>query len=555
MPPGDPRIERASDARVGTALKNSVWRKARSLVGRSARLLCRPVASRAKPQRKTDEELARGEHGVDRRWYLEMYADVAAAAMDPVRHYLEFGWREGRDPRPDFSTLGYLSRNEDVAHAGQNPLIHYLRNDLDGVGRDGAATHWHQLWSKGFLYPRLGEPSPTPTIPFGTPGRRKLLFVGHEATRTGAPRILLTLMEALQRLTGAELFLILERDGVLLEAYRRVAHVLLDPHGALSGLAVQQLIDETASPRPEFAICNTAETWRLMGELRRAGIPHIVSLVHERMSRYSAEVARLLHANADRIIFPAHVVKQEAARVHPQYADADVFPQGLLTDGFGRGDKATARRAVREELGLAPDTRIVLGCGARQPRKGLDLFVQLAARVRSQTALPVHFLWVGGDVSPNEFTSYVQHDIALLGLGAGVSIVAETPDPEPYFLAADAFALTSRDDPFPCVVHEAMACALPVIAFDGAGGAGEALADGCGILVPYLDLDAMGRYLCCVLGQPADFTAMRENAQQRVRSTYRFADYARRILDVCEQLQAGRGTRITETLHSLEQLR
>ena len=60
--------------------------------------------------------------------------------------------------------------------------------------------------------------------------------VGHEATRTGAPLILLALMEAIERDTGAELFLVLERDGPLLESDRRVAHVLVNRQGWLSGL-------------------------------------------------------------------------------------------------------------------------------------------------------------------------------------------------------------------------------------------------------------------------------------------------------------------------------
>ena len=75
-----------------------------------------------------DDELARGERGVDQAWYLETYPDIAAAGMDPVGHYLDHGWREGRDPRPDFSTRGYLAIHEEVARAQQNPFIHYLRH-------------------------------------------------------------------------------------------------------------------------------------------------------------------------------------------------------------------------------------------------------------------------------------------------------------------------------------------------------------------------------------------------------------------------------------------
>src|SRR5438874_98884 len=72
-----------------------------------------------------DYDLASGDHGVDRTWYLRTYPDVAAAGVDPVEHYLREGWREDRDPRPDFSTSGYLDANK---QAEGNPLLHYLRH-------------------------------------------------------------------------------------------------------------------------------------------------------------------------------------------------------------------------------------------------------------------------------------------------------------------------------------------------------------------------------------------------------------------------------------------
>jgi O-antigen biosynthesis protein len=64
----------------------------------------------------------------DREWYLKSYPDVVARGIDPVRHYVAYGAREGRDPSPSFSTRGYLSRNRDVAVAEVNPLEHFVRH-------------------------------------------------------------------------------------------------------------------------------------------------------------------------------------------------------------------------------------------------------------------------------------------------------------------------------------------------------------------------------------------------------------------------------------------
>lgn len=61
------------------------------------------------------------------RHYLENNPDVAAAGANPMLHFLERGWKEGRDPCPDFDVRFYLESNPDVAASGINPLLHYLR--------------------------------------------------------------------------------------------------------------------------------------------------------------------------------------------------------------------------------------------------------------------------------------------------------------------------------------------------------------------------------------------------------------------------------------------
>jgi hypothetical protein len=51
---------------------------------------------------------------------------VAAAGVNPLDHYRQFGWREGRNPSEEFWSAAYLAKNPDVAAAGVNPLEHFL---------------------------------------------------------------------------------------------------------------------------------------------------------------------------------------------------------------------------------------------------------------------------------------------------------------------------------------------------------------------------------------------------------------------------------------------
>jgi V8-like Glu-specific endopeptidase len=62
----------------------------------------------------------------DVNWYLQHNPDVAASGIDPLLHYALYGWHEGRDPSASFSTKTYLAANPDVQKAGVDPLQHYL---------------------------------------------------------------------------------------------------------------------------------------------------------------------------------------------------------------------------------------------------------------------------------------------------------------------------------------------------------------------------------------------------------------------------------------------
>src|ERR1051325_8611801 len=71
----------------------------------------------------------------DGGWYLAMYPDVAAAAVNPLLHFLLNGAGDGRDPNPLFDTKWYLAANPDFFAARINPLLHFIRTGA-ADGRD-----------------------------------------------------------------------------------------------------------------------------------------------------------------------------------------------------------------------------------------------------------------------------------------------------------------------------------------------------------------------------------------------------------------------------------
>ena len=65
---------------------------------------------------------------LDPEFYLRANPDVAAARMDPFKHYVKYGAAEGRQPHPLFDPAHYRASCA-AGTAGnntENPLLHFL---------------------------------------------------------------------------------------------------------------------------------------------------------------------------------------------------------------------------------------------------------------------------------------------------------------------------------------------------------------------------------------------------------------------------------------------
>ena len=118
-----------TEAALAAIQASGVWRSYRGLqraISRARGRIRRILGGSDRRRRSEQLAMLRESSLFDGDWYLHRYSDVAAAGADPAVHYLESGWREGRDPSPSFSTSAYLKSNSDVARAGINPLLHFI---------------------------------------------------------------------------------------------------------------------------------------------------------------------------------------------------------------------------------------------------------------------------------------------------------------------------------------------------------------------------------------------------------------------------------------------
>lgn len=80
------------------------------------------------PRRWNEYLVIRRSRIFDPAYYLLHYPDCRRSDIDPIWHYINYGWKEGRNPSSTFYTEYYLKMNPDVNQAGINPFVHYIKH-------------------------------------------------------------------------------------------------------------------------------------------------------------------------------------------------------------------------------------------------------------------------------------------------------------------------------------------------------------------------------------------------------------------------------------------
>lgn len=65
----------------------------------------------------------------DEKYYLEIYEDVRKSDINPLKHYIKNGWKEGRNPSANFDTNKYLEKYPELRDKNICPLIDKIIND------------------------------------------------------------------------------------------------------------------------------------------------------------------------------------------------------------------------------------------------------------------------------------------------------------------------------------------------------------------------------------------------------------------------------------------
>jgi glycosyltransferase involved in cell wall biosynthesis len=367
---------------------------------------------------------------------------------------------------------------------------------------------------------------------------KKVLFVAHEAERSGASVALLRLLRWLRDATALDFEIVLLRGGALEQAFGGLAPLeVIHPQARPSLDPLQTLGNRYRASRLRRARClsrvrsriergdvglvffNSLATAELFAKLGSLAVP-VVAYAHEcrgEMEAIGLDRVRALCARADEIFGVSRAAARDLRSLDGALAERIRILPGCVASS---SVPAAPCGDMRRSLGIPSDALVVGGAGRLGWRKGTDLFVQLARSVAERDPSGrVRFVWFGEDPGGIE-RPHLQRDVDRLAIGSRVHFAGPTDAPEHYYADFDLFALTSREDPFPLVCLEAAQYALPVLCFEGAGGAPEFIGKEAGAVVPYLDVAAMADAVLSLAAEPDVRRALGAAAAERVGRDY-----------------------------------
>lgn len=349
----------------------------------------------------------------------------------------------------------------------------------------------------------------------------------------GAPKVLCDVVTSLHAQTKRGMLVVAAADGTLRERYEAAGIPVtimsefsgdgLDWERYHRGLAAVAALE--GERRFTAVLANVIDSYWAVDFARRRQLPS-AWIVHESVEP-SASFAgvdsrlRLLFLEALRVVkLPLFVAERTATLFRPHLSsDAVVIANGVDGEALAAASAAVDRAAVRSELGIAPEAKVVSIVGTTTRRKGQDIFLREMAELRRRhDGAPLRFVIVGAREVP--FLRELRVLASELGLEESVVFVPEQPAAERFFAISDVMVIASREESAPLVSLEAFAHGVPLVS-SRVFGLADQIRDGDNALAFELDeFGSLARQVERLLGDDALRSQLVANARADLQSRF-----------------------------------
>ena len=381
------------------------------------------------------------------------------------------------------------------------------------------------------------------------PNKPTAVVASHEASTTGAPILALNLARELS--ATHNVVVVLLKGGALSKQFQAYSTACIRARFSLANRKLLRKALRKASPqaKPTFALVNSVVSAPLLEPLRGEGIP-CLSLVHEFVTYIKPlDVFSEVGLWSSRVVCSTPLTWNDIVRSCPHLTDVQVsvLPQGRCQ--VPASAAAESNRASPKPLNdaataflnrLSEQTHLVLGAGAVQPRKGIDLFIAVAEQIRRDAPeLDVQFAWIGSGYDPDHdlcVSAWVKDQISRSGLDDHLVMLDESPAYRDLIQRSDLFVVSSRLDPLPNVAIDAMQSSAPVLCFDKACGIANLLEEQPALhaagVAPYLDCNSMARQAVALLRSPAELQRLGKLTKQHADQWFDMPSYINNLIDL-----------------------
>lgn len=346
----------------------------------------------------------------------------------------------------------------------------------------------------------------------------RILFISHEASRTGAPLLLLHFLKWLKSKRADIVFeIVLMRGGELAGEFAACAPVRLAQMPAEQGKSIFKRVANRVQRK------NNQDTFRKQFRGEKYDLIYGNTVATAELTLMIADEL----AVRPKLILHIHELNAIIEQIIPDFSRHAAKFDRIIAASKSVAHNLTERRQVNgnrisivHEFSLLSESRnrslenyaadiecvagkfVVGGSGYVHWRKGTDLFLLTARSVFDlKPEFNGVFVWTGA--FPPKEKAVLDEDIRKCGLEGKIIFTGALVSPYAWYERFDVFLLPSREDPFPVVALEAGTLGKPLICFRDAGGTEEMLQDGGGKVVPYLDHHKMAEAILEYAASPA----------------------------------------------------
>jgi glycosyltransferase involved in cell wall biosynthesis len=308
--------------------------------------------------------------------------------------------------------------------------------------------------------------------------------------------------------------------------------------------ALLALVRELRRARPQLVHTHTAKAG-MLGRLaalialpgRRRILVHtfhghsLTGYFNPKTARIYLAIERALARRTSKLIAVSEEVRDELVSLGvAQRTQFEVIPLGFDLRPFAvqSVDRARLRNALRSELGVSADAKVVTLVARLVPIKRVDRFLRVARLVAERS--DASFMIVGD----GELGDVLRASVDARWLQDRLSWIGFRRDMPAVCFASDVVALTSDNEGTPVSLIEAQAAGVPVVSTD-VGGVRSVVLDGLtGIVASVGDDQALAHAILDILQDTALAERLTVAARVHARNTFSIE----RLVQDIEQLYA-----------------